>query len=457
MFTPLPSLERASLRPLWRTAAFLLVGLLNGCAAITNPVADGVPVRRLPPELFGPSRDAERQLPLNLLRQQPVKTYRLEAGDVLGIYIEGVLGDRTQQPPVRLVEQSGLPPAMGYPIPVREDGTISLPLVEPIRVQGMSIAEAEQAVRYAYTVKKEILKPGRERIIVTLLQPRTYSILVVRQDQGGQTGQVPITFGGFTGTSEVLGPRKRGTGYNLELPAYENDVLNALTRSGGLPGLDARNEVIIYRTPEGGAGRDSTAVPLPPQQCLPFDGLPGMDNMRVLRIPLRLPSGTPIPFQPEDIVLRTGDIVFVPSRDAEVFYTGGLLISGQYPLPRDYDLDVVSAISLVKGTLVNGGQNSNNFTGTTQNVGIGFPNPSLVSVIRRTPGGGQVNIRVNLNRALQDPRERLRIQPNDVIILQSTMGEALAQYFSTTFFKYDMVGTVVRQRDLIATTTINTP
>src|SRR5262249_17246123 len=161
----------------------------------------------------------------------------------------------------------------------------------------------------------------------------------------GQTGQVPITFGGFTGTSEVLGPRKRGTGYNLELPAYENDVLNALTRSGGLPGLDARNEVIIYRTPERGAGRDPTPMQWP-QQCLPFslDGLPGMDgNMRVLRIPLRLPSGTPIPFQPEDIVLRTGDIVFVPSRDAEVFYTGGLLVSGQYPLPRDYDLDVVAA------------------------------------------------------------------------------------------------------------------
>ena len=33
--------------------------------------------------------------------------------------------------------------------------------------------------------------------------------------------------------------------------------------------------------------------------------------------------------------------------------------------------------------------------------GIGFPNPSLVSILRRTPGGGQVVIRVDLNRALR--------------------------------------------------------
>ncbi|MBL8794038.1 MAG: hypothetical protein JNM56_09035 [Planctomycetia bacterium] len=187
------------------------------------------------------------------------------------------------------------------------------------------------------------------------------------------------------------------------------------------------------------------------------DGTATEEGIEITRIPLRLPAGEELPFKPDDIILNSGDIVFVPSRKTEVFYTGGLLVSGQYPLPRDYNLDVVSAIALVRGTLINGGQNSNNFTGQTQSGGIGFPNPSLVSVVRRTPGGGQVTIHVNLNRALQDPRERILLQPDDIIILQNTMGEAIAQYFSTSFFRLDFLGTILRRNDAIATTAISAP
>lgn len=430
--------------------------LLSGCAALTNPVADGVPVRRLPPQLLALPKESERQLPLTLLRQKPPDAYRLEAGDILGVYIEGVLGDRTQPPPVRLVEQSGLPPAMGYPVPVRDNGTVSLPLVDPIDVNGMTIPEAEEAVRHAYTVKKEILRPGRERIIVTLLQPRTYHVLVVRQDAGSGQGNVPTSFGGFYGnTAEVLGPRKRGTGFNIDLPAYENDVLNALTRTGGLPGLDARNEIIIQR----GYGKNAVdaALALEMLNCPGGpEAAPEGSGMQTIRIPLRLPPGAPITFRPEDIILKSGDIVFIQSRDAEVFYTGGLLLSGQYPLPRDYDLDVVQAIALVRGTLVNGGQTTNNFTGQLQSGGVGFPNPSLVTVIRYLPNKQQVTIRVNLNKALQDPRERLLIKPNDIIIMQNTIGEAIAQYFTSSFFNFNLVS-IFQAGGTTGTTTINTP
>lgn len=444
-------------RGAWLLLACLHAQFLSGCAALTNPVADGVPVRRLPPELLAVPKESERQLPLTLLRQKPPEAYRLEAGDILGIYIEGVLGDRNQPPPVRLVEQSGLPPAMGYPIPVRDNGTVSLPLVDPIKVEGLTIPEAEEAVRQAYTVKKEILRPGRERIIVTLLQPRTYHVLVVRQDAGSGQGNVPTSFGGFIGnTAEVLGPRKRGTGFNLELPAYENDVLNALTRTGGLPGLDARNEIIIQRG--YGKGNIDAALALEMLQCpggpqsLAADGT----GLQTIRIPLRLPPGASVPFRPEDIILKNGDIVFIQSRDAEVFYTGGLLLSGQYPLPRDYDLDVVQAVALVRGTLLNGGQTTNNFTGQLQSGGVGFPNPSLVTVIRYLPNKSQVTVRVNLNKALQDPRERLLIKPNDIIILQNTLGEALTQYVTTTFFNFNLVN-VFQSGGTTGTTTINTP
>src|SRR5262245_33256166 len=40
-----------------------LPGMLIGCASITNPVADGIPARFLPPETFGESKELYKQVP----------------------------------------------------------------------------------------------------------------------------------------------------------------------------------------------------------------------------------------------------------------------------------------------------------------------------------------------------------------------------------------------------------
>ena len=175
-----------------------------------------------------------------------------------------------------------------------------------------------------------------------------------------------------------------------------------------------------------------------------------------MRIPLRLRPGEAPPFSPGDVILHSGDIVFIEARDTEVFYTGGLLPTRQFPLPRNYDLDVVDAIAFVSGPIVNGGQNYNNLSGSLIQPGIGFPSPSLVTVLRRTAGGGQIPIRVDLNKALRDRRERLLIQPGDVVILQQTVGEAIAQYF-TDVLHLDFLGTIIRQRDLLGTGTLSVP
>jgi protein involved in polysaccharide export with SLBB domain len=53
-----------------------------------------------------------------------------------------------------------LAPSIGYPIPIREDGTISLPFVGPIPAAGLTIEDAEKAVINAYR-QKQILRPGR--------------------------------------------------------------------------------------------------------------------------------------------------------------------------------------------------------------------------------------------------------------------------------------------------------
>jgi protein involved in polysaccharide export with SLBB domain len=420
----------------------LVCMFLGGCAAVTNPVADGIPVHRLPTEILGLPREEEVSLPLTLLRQKPADAYQLDVGDVLGIWIEGVLGNPGQPPPVvQPPPGSNLPASVGYPIPVREDGTIALPYIEPLPVRGMTIGQVREELRKAYTVTRQILKPGTDRILVDLQRPREYHVLVIRQDSGGVT---------LTATG-VLGSTKRGTGFQLQLPAYENDVLNALARTGGFPGLDARNEVIIERAPRPGDPQ-TTAAPR-----TGYDNVPaGWGGGQRIRIPLRLRAEQQLPFRTDDIVLNTGDIVYIDSRDTELFYTGGLLGSNQFILPRDYDLDVVEAIALARGPLVSGGINQNNFTGGVLQAGIGFPSPSLLTVLRKMPNGKQITIRVDLNKALRDPRERILVQADDILILQETLGEAMVRYFNNQV-RFNLLATLFQRDDAIGTATATGP
>jgi protein involved in polysaccharide export with SLBB domain len=412
---------------------------LCGCAAMTNPVVDGIPVHRLPPELLATPRNDTRTIPLALLEQPQPAVYLLEPGDVLALYIEGILGERTQPipinaPPVVQIRDQHTPtPTLGYPVPVRQDGTIALPWVKPIRVQGLTIIQAQDAVTQAYRVT-EIGKEGKERIYVNLFQPRRSQVLVLREES---TSFAPTLDGAITSS-------KLGTGSIVELPAFENDVLHALTLTGGLPGLDAYDAVIIERgcfsdAAQGGAVQKRLTQLLPgmkPQAVL------GCDHP-IVRIPLRIHPGEPLPIRPEDVVLHTGDVVFIEARPKDVYFTGGLLPAAEHVLPRDKDLDVLEAVSLVHGPLINGAFAVNNLAGNLVQPGLGGPNPSLLTVLRRTPEGGQVAIRVDLNRALRDARERLLVKAGDVLILQEQPGEALARYFSQTFLNFDLFWQVI--------------
>src|SRR5262249_47332445 len=123
----------------------------------------------------------------------------------------------------------------------------------------------------------------------------------------------------------------------IDLPAYQNDVLHALARTGGLPGLDAYDEVIVYhncfRDPEDRALVRDQLTP-----ARPNTGPPAGLGSCCTRIPLRVPVGSGPCLRPEDIVLGTGDVVYLAARDPEVFFTGGLMPPGIHVLPRDRDL-----------------------------------------------------------------------------------------------------------------------
>lgn len=379
-----------------------------GCANI-----QAIPVHRLPPEFRGRPREAMQQISISRLRQDPPVDYKLGPNDVLGIYIENVLGGEGEAPPVHFPEDGDQAPALGFPVPVREDGTLALPYIEPVIVEGMTLAEATDEVKRAY-VRSQILKASATNIMVTLMRRREYRVTVIREEGGGKEG---VT--------------KRGTGETIDLPAYENDVLHALNETGGLPGLDAKNEIFILRGDfADGVERDRVMAMInacrEPCSCPPE--LP--EHPSIVRIPLRYYPDQLPQFTEEDIILGTGDIVYIPTREREIYYTGGTLQGADHEIPRDYDLDVVGAVSLAGGTVGSPGSgvmalgNGGGGSGGYSSRGNAKP-PSELIVLRNLECGGQIPIRVDLNRALTDPSQRLLVQPGDTLILRYTIGEEI--------------------------------
>ncbi|MFN0199460.1 MAG: polysaccharide biosynthesis/export family protein [Planctomycetaceae bacterium] len=620
---------------LWVFIGCLLSGI-NGCAAF-RPI-HGVPVKYLPDQYKATTRSGKKTIDLSLLRQTPPPEYLLDTGDILAVYIEGILGSRESAPPVFYPRNEEVPPSFGYPRPVRDNGTISLPMIEPLYVRGMSIHQLEDLLRVEYIQKRQLLQPGNDRIMIMLQKPRTYRILVIRQETGNDTPRISAQ-----GTIN-LGLSKRGTGKIVNLPAGTNDVLNALSETGGLPGLDAENTIYVVRRKGRGrppilpqrvsANRTSRTImraqspdvhsfspastehpaqeqsafdhaayeqwvnqqsqyaetphdsvdhypveveyysqdaaqhapmmapqhaldteqphdalaleyqqriqpidarqpqifdpqssqpaltfpqhgtfpqhnnppylpqdgqypvpqhdPVPQHQqefgypphappvglpahrhgdepgpyygnqpghngegWAPLDQLdwdpavmsldPTIDNPQTIKIPVRLAEGEQVHFTEQDIILQDGDVVFIESRDTEIFYTGGLLGGGQYSLPRDYDLDILGALSIAQSQ--RGGQNRSMGGASALNQDVTI-SASRVVILRQLGNGDQVPIEIDLYEALKNPHERILIQPGDYILLQYTPLEAVGAFIERNLLEGALFG--------LATSTLTT-
>ena len=171
-------------RPAWRLAALLIgapiVASLGGCAA-ARPL-DGVPASQTSWENRAWERSGRDTIDLALLGQSPPAEHLVDVGDTLGIYIDGVLGSCQCEQAIPIYHPSDREqsPSVGFPIPVRSDGTISLPMVAPLSVRGLSLLQVEDLIRRTYTVDKPLLQPGKERVLVSLQKPRSVRVLLIR-------------------------------------------------------------------------------------------------------------------------------------------------------------------------------------------------------------------------------------------------------------------------------------
>ena len=94
---------------------------------------------------------------------------KLVPGQVLGFYISGILGNPGEAPPMNVQDpDSTLPESRGWPVPIRKDGTISLPSIHPVFVQGKSVREVRHLVNAKYRAGKEPILPENVSIRVCI-------------------------------------------------------------------------------------------------------------------------------------------------------------------------------------------------------------------------------------------------------------------------------------------------
>lgn len=216
--------------------------------------------------------------------------------------------------------------------------------------------------------------------------------------------------------------------------------------------------------PMGGAGFGQPPIMMPPQQYSPPQYSPGPQMMtgpwqppaawnqlpsmntnglcnlgRTIRIPLRVEDCSSLNITEQDVHLNDGDIIFIQSRENEVFYTGGLLGGGQYNLPRDHDIDILEAISIAQGR--SAGQDIGK-SALNNDVTI---SASQAVILRKLPNGSQVPILIDLYRARKYRAERMLIQRGDYIVLQYTKPEAIGAFLERHILESALFGVAAAQ------------
>lgn len=399
-----------------------------GCITFAK---NAIPACRLPLQFEAPTKSQLSPINFSMLAAPKAGPHRLGVGDVLAVTIAGVIPPDPKSLPPVIQGQATLnreyypprgtidAPSYGVPIHVQEGGTVQLPLVESINLLGMTLAEAAERIRSEY-VKEEIVREGNDQVNIVLLRSRVNRIVVLREDASLQAAN-------FSNAGQVL-QHKRGSAAVIDLPVYESDVLHALSTTGGLPGVDAYNEVWVLRNSLLNAGDAAMMQDLIAGGQSPTEAVGQVaSHVDAIRIPLKLCCGEPIPFAPEDVALNDGDVIYIEPRKDEYFYTGGLLPGRQIPLPRDEDIDVLEAIAIAQGSV--GG-----FGGTAANAGLANAGsgagyvlpPTRVLVVRKLPNGQQLQIKVDLAAAKENPKERLRIMAGDYVMMYYKPGQAFS-------------------------------
>jgi len=114
---------------------------------------------------------------------QAAEVYRLGPGDLIAVIAHGVVGKFGQAPVHFPSEGQDFEPVMGFPYSVQDDGCLHLPLIEAVKVRGLTVGEAQRAVSVAYVESK--VQTRANMVALTLMRKRQVHAVVIHSSPQG--------------------------------------------------------------------------------------------------------------------------------------------------------------------------------------------------------------------------------------------------------------------------------
>jgi len=246
---------------------------------------------------------------------------------------------------------------------IADDGSVTVPLVGPVRVAGLEIPHAEKLIREASIQRGKFVDPN---VSVIVEEPRSHRVTVV--------GAV----------------EKPGT---YKLPASASDVLSAIVAAEGL--AKEAGTIVEVRHPPGWTSNRA------PHQF----GLASTGREQLIPVPPRTRQIDleQIPVAGgEDYHLEDGATVMVMPRPTRYIHVIGLVNSAnQFPMPDDTELRVLDAIAMAGNRTLE--------------------LADKVHVIRQLPGEAEpVVIQVSVREAKRNGAANVTLAPGDVVSVEET-------------------------------------
>jgi len=344
--------ERSSARQAVLQAAIVVacVALGSGCSRYRlYRVGD------LPPELVAAPTENVETVDLSRLATYAVSNELIDRGDVLDVTI---------------VTNFGTLASTTTPVRVGEDGTGEVPLVGKVRLAGLELESAEQAIATAAIQSGVYRSP---HVTVTMKRQRVSRVTVI-----GAVSEPGV----------------------YELPRGDSSLLAAIVAAGGLA-EEAGPDVEIRRPVRRGG---APFPPVPPQHG-PSDSnrlTSYAESSEAAPRTLRVNLVTAAKEGSGGYFLEDGDVVMVTKREPKTIHVMGLVRKpGQYELPLNQDSYLLEALSLAGGRTLEVADS--------------------VWVIRRVPGENEpVRIKVSVREAKTSGESNLRLAAGDVVSVEET-------------------------------------
>jgi polysaccharide export outer membrane protein len=339
--------------------------------------------------------DATDVTPADLVPE--VTDYKIGTNDLVSISIFDLMGEGTGET-VKTAR-------------VTETGTISLPLIAPVKASELTEQELETAISKAYQ-DAGLIRNARVSVTVAEARARTFSIQgnvaqpgeyqITRPDfrmlDALMTAHAPINWIGVDYAYVIRKPAETegqpatqpatpsttqpGPGDLLTPPPPSPTEMPATQPSSAIPSDKSRGTLAMDVPAPGNA------------HVFKFDDLQPPSDQRIIRVPInQLRQYGALKF---NVVIRPGDMIIVPDPTNGFYYMGGhLLRTGVYSISG-------FKVTLKQAWVAAGGADD-------------FTIPRRTEIIRRVGTDKEVFVRINMGKIWSGEQPDIYLKPDDLV------------------------------------------